>query len=95
MEKTVLSSGGGGGGGGSAAPMASGSRDLPVPAVGGGGGGDVSPSVAAFDEYLKKNLDPFLAACGKLGGGAAKGVSGAFAKIGVLRCTAFWPFFFS
>ena len=76
VERTVLSTGGGGGSGDSgAAPMASGSRALPAAGGGGGGGGDVSASVAAFDEYCSKDLDPFVAACEKLGGAMATAVS--------------------
>lgn len=63
-------------GGASSAPMASGSRDLASGGGGGGGGGDeLSPSVVAFDEHCSKCLDPFVAACDTLGGGAAAGVS--------------------
>lgn len=35
---------------------------------------DVPEFVGAFDEYCTKCLDPFVAACEKLGGGAAAGV---------------------
>lgn len=72
VEKSVVAGGRGGGSG--AAPMASSSRGLPG-AGGGGGGGQVSPSVAAFDAYCSARLDPFVAACSTLGGGAEKAVS--------------------
>ncbi|CAM9862612.1 unnamed protein product [Ectocarpus fasciculatus] len=67
VEQTVLP---GGAAAAAAAPMASGSRGLPAA---GGNGDEVSPSVAAFDEYCAKCLEPFVAACGTLGGGAAAG----------------------
>ena len=44
-------------------------------AVAPGDGGDLPASVMAFDEYNAKCLEPFVAACEKLGGGAAAGVS--------------------
>ncbi|CAN0325724.1 unnamed protein product, partial [Hapterophycus canaliculatus] len=69
VEKSVLP---GGAAPGKAGPMASGSRDLPS---GGDAGEELSPHVVAFDEYCLKCLDPFVAACGTLGGGAAAGAA--------------------
>lgn len=69
VEKTVLP---GGAAAAAAAPMASGLRGIPAAA---GSGDEVSASVVAFDEYCSKCLEPFMAACGTLGGGAAEGVS--------------------
>lgn len=40
-----------------------------------GNAGNLPASVMAFDEYCSKCLEPFVAACEKLGGGAAAGVS--------------------
>ncbi|CAM9717284.1 unnamed protein product [Pylaiella littoralis] len=73
VEKSVLP-GGAGAAAAVATPMASGSRGLPGGA-GGGAGGEVSPAVAAFDAYCSTCLDPFVAACGTLGGGAAAGAA--------------------
>lgn len=44
---------------------------------------DVPAFVGAFDEHCTKSLDPFVAACEKLGGGAAAGV-GVGLRFGVL-----------
>lgn len=64
--------------------MASSSRGLPGAGGGGGGGGQVSPSVAAFDAYCSTCLDPFVAACGTLGGGAEKAVSHLFCCVEIV-----------
>ncbi|CAM9249597.1 unnamed protein product, partial [Phaeothamnion confervicola] len=42
-----------------------------VKAATGASSAQVAPYIAAFDEYCASSLDPFLAACGTLGGGGA------------------------